>query len=95
MNKELRIIVVSFLVIIASLCLTPLITRAVFGTYNPYYIFRDSVLASLLVLVWVGIITLLVTMTRIYRHRSFEDTGLKKILDSLTEIQEKLKTLSL
>lgn len=92
MNKELRIIAAAFLVIAVSLSLMPFVIRAVFGTYNPYYTFRDSILASLLVLVWVGIITLLVAMMRIYGHRSVEDVTLKRILDSLTGIQERLKT---
>lgn len=92
MSKELRVIVIALLVIIVSLSLMPFVIRAAFGTYNPYYTFRDSIMASLLALVWVGIITLLVAMMRIHKYMGGEDATLKKILDSLTGIQEKLKT---
>ncbi len=93
MSRELRIIIVGFLIILVFLSLLPFVVRAVFGTYNPYYTFRDSILAGLLVLVWVGVITLLIATVRIYRHRGVEDVTLKKIMDSLAGIQEKLKTL--
>ena len=92
MNKELRTVIIAFFVIIVILLLMPFTIRAVFGTYNPYYTFRDSILASLLVLVWVGIITLLIVMMKVYRYRGVEDVTLKRILDTLAGIQERLKT---
>ncbi|MCC6032760.1 MAG: hypothetical protein LM561_01600 [Desulfurococcaceae archaeon] len=93
MSRDLRVVVVGFLIIVVSLSLLPFVVRAVFGTYNPYYTFRDSILAGLLVLVWVGVITLLIATVRIYKYRSVEDAALKKIMDGLAGIQERLKAL--
>ncbi|MEM2021904.1 MAG: hypothetical protein QXP80_06735, partial [Zestosphaera sp.] len=83
MNKEIRILLALLVIIVISLSLVPFVTHAIFETYNPYYTFRDAVMASLLALVWIGIVTLLVVTIKVYSYRSSEGHVLKSLQDSL------------